>query len=228
MSKNVRAQAAKVLLAVLDKGQSLSDALPNAQQGIETKDAALLQEICFGCIRYFPKYDALTNSLLAKKLKGKQRIFHHLIIVGLYQIDQMRIPEHAAVSETVQAAVVLKAQGLKGLVNACLRNYMRNKETLERKTTNLVTQYSHPSWFIKRIQQAYPEQWQAILQQNLERAPMWLRVHARNQTTETFCAALQEAKIAFTQPLDDDSSIFLDTLKPVQSIPGFEQGHFAV
>jgi 16S rRNA (cytosine967-C5)-methyltransferase len=159
MSKNVRAQAAKVLLAVLDKGQSLSDALPNAQQGIETKDAALLQEICFGCIRYFPKYDALTNSLLAKKLKGKQRIFHHLIIVGLYQIDQMRIPEHAAVSETVQAAVVLKAQGLKGLVNACLRNYMRNKETLERKTTNLVTQYSHPSWFIKCIQQAYPEQW---------------------------------------------------------------------
>ena len=226
--KNIRGEAAKCLLAVLDKGQSLSDVLPKSQAVIAPKDAALLQEMCFGAIRYFPKYDAITNQLLSKKLKGKQRVFHHLIIVGLYQLDKMRTPEHAAVAETVQAAVILKAPGLKGLINACLRNFMRNKAQLEAKVTNPVVEFSHPSWFIKRVQSTYPDAWQSILNQNLERAPMWLRVHTRNVELEKFVDALQEANIEFTQPLENQTSILLNAPKPVESIPGFSEGWFTV
>ncbi|MFT6529384.1 MAG: 16S rRNA (cytosine967-C5)-methyltransferase [Psychrosphaera sp.] len=227
-TKNVRAEAAKCLVAVLDKGLSLSDVLPKSQANLAPKDAPLLQEICFGVLRYFPKYDSITNLLLSKKLKGKQRIFHHLIIVGLYQIDNMRIPEHAAVAETVQATVVLKAPGLKGLVNACLRNFTRNKEALESKTDNLVTQYSHPSWFIKRIQAAYPDNWTYVLEQNLERSPMWLRVHTNNVSIDTFIEELNKANIAFEQPLTHKTGILLNKPSPVESIPGFEQGWFTV
>ncbi|MDU0112204.1 16S rRNA (cytosine(967)-C(5))-methyltransferase RsmB [Psychrosphaera aquimarina] len=227
-TKNVRAEAAKCLVAVLDKGLSLSDVLPKSQANLAPKDAPLLQEICFGVLRYFPKYDSITNLLLSKKLKGKQRIFHHLIIVGLYQIDKMRIPEHAAVAETVQATVVLKAPGLKGLVNACLRNFTRNKEALESKTDNLVTQYSHPSWFIKRIQAAYPDNWTYVLEQNLERSPMWLRVHTNNVSIDTFIEELNKANIAFEQPLTHKTGILLNKPSPVESIPGFEQGWFTV
>jgi 16S rRNA (cytosine967-C5)-methyltransferase len=227
-TKNVRAEAAKCLVGVLDKGLSLSDVLPKAQANVAPKDAALLQEICFGVMRYFPKYDAITNLLLSKKLKGKQRIFHHLIIVGLYQIDKMRIPEHAAVAETVQATVVLKAPGLKGLVNACLRNFTRNKEALENKTDNLVTQYSHPGWFIKRIQAAYPDNWAEVLEQNLERSPMWLRVHTNNVSLETFIIELNKTNIEFEQPLENKTSILLSKPSPVEAIPGFEQGWFTV
>lgn len=227
-TKNVRAEAAKCLVAVLDKGLSLSDVLPKSQANLAPKDAPLLQEICFGVLRYFPKYDSITNLLLSKKLKGKQRIFHHLIIVGLYQIDKMRIPEHAAVAETVQATVVLKAPGLKGLVNACLRNFTRNKEALESKTDNLVTQYSHPSWFIKRIQAAYPDNWAYVLEQNLERSPMWLRVHTNNVSIDTFIEELNKANIAFEQPLIHKTGILLNKPSPVESIPGFEQGWFTV
>ena len=227
-TKNVRAEAAKCLVAVLDKGLSLSDVLPKSQANLAPKDAPLLQEICFGVLRYFPKYDAITNLLLSKKLKGKQRIFHHLIIVGLYQIDKMRIPEHAAVAETVQATVVLKAPGLKGLVNACLRNFTRNKENLESKTDNLVTEYSHPGWFIKRIQTAYPNDWQRVLEQNLERSPMWLRVHTNNVSLDVFIDALSKTNIEFEQPLDNKTSILLSKPSSVESIPGFEQGWFTV
>ena len=75
MSKrpNVRAEAAKCLMQVLDKGSSLSDVLPKAQSRVDDKDTALLQEICFGVLRYFPTYDAITNQLVTKKLKGKQQ-----------------------------------------------------------------------------------------------------------------------------------------------------------
>ncbi len=227
-NKSVRAEAAKCLVAVLDKGLSLSDVLPKSQANLAPKDAPLLQEICFGVLRYFPKYDAITNLLLTKKLKGKQRIFHHLIIVGLYQIDKMRIPEHAAVAETVQATVVLKAPGLKGLVNACLRNFTRNQSSLEQKTENLVTQYSHPGWFIKRIQAAYTDDWADILNQNLARSPMWLRVHTNNVSLDTFIEELTKASIEFQQPLDNKTSILLAKPSPVESLPGFAEGWFTV
>ncbi len=225
---NVRAKAAEVLLAVLDKGQSLSEALPKAQQSLPVKDHALLQEMCFGAIRYFPKYDAITNQLLAKKMKAKQRVFHHLIIIGLYQLDQMRIPEHAAVGETVQGAVSLKASGMKGLINGCLRNYMRNKDKLINKIKNDVTEFCHPNWFIKKVQVAYPQEWQAILANNLKRSPMWLRVHTKNCPLETFTTELTNAKIEFSQPLPNQHSILLERPMPVDKIPGFEQGWFAV
>lgn len=227
-TNNVRAAAAETLLAVMDKGTSLSEALPKAQLKIAAKDHALLQEMCFGAIRFFPKYDAITNQLLTKKLKGKQRVFHHLIIVGIYQLEEMRIPQHAAVAETVQAAVSLKAQGLKGLINACLRNFMRNRDALFAKISNPVTDFSHPSWFIKRVQEAYPENWQDILNANLERAPMWLRVHTNNVSTAQFCDALDEAKIEYSQPLADKNAILLASPKPVDKLPGFEQGWFTV
>ena len=98
-------------------------------------------------------------------------------INAIHQLDKMRVPEHAAVAETVQAAVSLKAPSFKGLVNACLRKYMRETDELLKATNNPVCQWSHPSWFIKRIQNAYPDSWQTILSNNLERSPMWLRVH---------------------------------------------------
>lgn len=225
---NVRALAAKVLLAVMDKGQSLSDVLPLEQQKVRDKDVGLLQEICFGAIRYFPQYDEITRQLLDKKLKGKQRVFHHLIIVGLYQIDRMRIPEHAAVGETVQAAVALKAPGIKGLINGVLRNFVRNQEKFATRNGNPVQEFSHPSWFIKRLQNAYPEKWREILAANLDRAPMWLRVQESNQNDNEFVLALADRGIELSQPFKDKSSILLSQPKPVPKLPGFEQGWFSV
>lgn len=227
-TQNVRAAAAKVLTQVLDKGVSLSDALPKAQQQVAEKDGALLQEICFGVLRHFPLYDAITNELLSKKLKGKQRVFHHLINVGLYQLDKMRIPEHAAVAETVQACAKLKAPGLKGLVNACLRNFTRHNEQLKTKVNNLVVEHNHPSWIIKQIQNEYPDTWADILSNNMERAPMWLRVHTSNISLDEFISALESANIEFTQPLETKTAILLSRPSPVEKLPGFDQGWFAV
>lgn len=228
MAANVRAQAAKVMSLVLDKGHSLSDALPKAQSLVAEKDQALLQEMCFGVLRFFPMYDAITNELLSKKLKGKQRVFHHLIIIGLYQLDKMRTPEHAAVAETVKATSALKAPGLKGLVNACLRNFMRNSEQLFSKTNNLVTEHCHPSWIIKRLKATYPNAWQDILANNMQRSPMWLRVQTSNIDVDTFCKNLDETGIEYSQPLENKASILLSAPKPVDKLPGFEQGWFVV
>lgn len=77
-------------------------------KNISDKDKALLQEICFGVLRTLPQLEWIIQQLMDKPLKGKQRILHYLIMVGLYQLLYTRIPAHAALAETVDGAVALK------------------------------------------------------------------------------------------------------------------------
>ncbi|MCU8304422.1 16S rRNA (cytosine(967)-C(5))-methyltransferase, partial [Vibrio vulnificus] len=175
---NVRAAAANVLYQVVDRGNSLSTALPEAQQSIRPRDHALLQEICYGALRYLPRLESIAGKLMDKPLKGKQRVFHHLILVGLYQLGHMRIPAHAAVGETVEGAQALKGPRLRGLINAVLRNYQREQQALDEfSVSHNAGKYVHPSWLLKILQDAYPEQWQTIVEANNNKAPMWLRVN---------------------------------------------------
>ncbi len=193
---NVRAVAAQVIYQVVDQGQSLSAALPPAQQKVAPRDGALLQEICYGVLRWLPRLESITQSLMDKPLKGKQRVFHHLILVGLYQLGYMRIPAHAAVAETVDATKILKKPQLRGLINAVLRNYQRNQEALDAEAVSHdAGKYGHPSWLLKLLQKAYPDSWEQVVEANHEKAPMWLRVNRTHHTRDTYRALLNEAGI---------------------------------
>lgn len=167
---NVRAAAANVLYLVVDKGHSLSSALPAAQQTVRPRDHALLQEICYGALRYLPRLEMIANQLMDKPLKGKQRVFHHLILVGIYQLSFMRIPAHAAVGETVEGTKELKGPRLRGLINAVLRNYQRNQEELDQMAvSNNAGKYGHPSWLLKLLQEAYPSNGKVLLKRTTKK-----------------------------------------------------------
>ncbi len=226
---NVRAAAARVLYQVVDQGQSLSQQLPLAQQQIAPRDAALLQEICYGTLRWLPRLEHIVQALMDKPLKGKQRVFHHLLLVGLYQLGYMRIPAHAAVAETVNATKTLKRPQLRGLINAILRNYQRDQSSLDDASqAEIAGKYCHPSWLLKRLQQAYPNQWQDIVAANHQKAPMWLRVNHQHHTQVSYLAELHAAGIAgaaHSQALD---AIKLDVPCDVTRLPGFAQGWVSV
>ncbi|NQZ81445.1 MAG: 16S rRNA (cytosine(967)-C(5))-methyltransferase RsmB [Colwellia sp.] len=233
MATNIRALAAKCIYAVIDKGRSLGDELPKQQEKVEGKDKALLQEICYGVIRYLPELEYEVQQLIQKPLTGKQRVFHFLMLVGLYQIKYTRIPDHAAVSETVAATKPLKNSHLKGLVNGVLRNYQR---TVERQNKNNddseklpdAIKFNHPSWFIKKIKIAYPEQWQNILTANQDKPPMWLRVNQQHHTVEQYIALLDEVDIQheYIDPLS--KAIKLKQAVDVNKLPNFAEGHVSI
>lgn len=226
---NVRAAAARVLYQVVDQGQSLSQQLPLAQQRIAPRDAALLQEMCYGTLRWLPRLEQIVQSLMDKPLKGKQRVFHHLILVGLYQLGYMRIPAHAAVAETVNATQTLKRPQLRGLINAILRQYQREQTTLdEASTANAAGEFCHPSWLLKRLQEAYPEQWQAIVAANHQKAPMWLRVNRQYHRPDTYLALLKEAGIDGECFVEAGDAIKLAKPCDVSRLPGFDQGWVSV
>ena len=232
MSINIRALAAKCCYAVIDQGRSLSDELPKQQEKLQGKDKGLLQEICYGVLRYLPELENDVRQLMQKPLTGKQRVFHFLLLVGVYQIKYMRIPDHASVSETVAATNILKNRHMKALVNGVLRNFVRQQEKApttkdESKLADPI-KYNHPSWFIKKLQQSYPNQWQQILAANQEKPPMWLRVNQQHHNSEQYQQLLTDNNIDINLVEPVSQAISLTKPIDVNKLPGFEQGWLSI
>lgn len=223
---NLRALAAKTLFDVLEKGVSLSVALPEQQKCLtNAKDKALLAELCYGVMRTLPQLEKRVSDCLAKPFKGKQRLIHQLLIVGCYQLYFTRIPSHAAISETAEACRQLKFEGMVKVVNGVLRNIQRQQTPLSTDTETL--SYNTPAWLIKRLKTAYPENWQHIITQSHERPPMWLRNNRRAQSRADYLSALEAAGIeAHAGPSAD--AILLDHPKDVATLPRFLEGAASV
>lgn len=230
MSRNIRALAARCCFDVVDQGMSLSDVLPKAQAELDNAlDKALLQEICFGVLRYLPQLEAVCAQLMAKPLIKQLRPLQFLLYVGIYQLKFMRIPDHAAISETVEAARELKGQALTKLINGVLRNVQRQPELFNFDQAADAVRFNHPGWLIKTLQQAYPIQWQQILTANQQKAPLWLRVNINNISPADFAAALVQQDIDYSAPLADlPAAIKLTQAQDVTTLPGFNEGWFSV
>ncbi|WP_286234188.1 16S rRNA (cytosine(967)-C(5))-methyltransferase RsmB [Thalassotalea sediminis] len=227
MKKNVRALAAKCCFAVVDKGRSLADELPNIQEHVDGKDKALLQEICYGVLRYLPELESYTRQLIEKPLTGKQRVAHFLILVGIYQLKYMRIPDHAAVAETVNGAKPLKQFHLKNLINGVLRNFQRQQLSIPATQPDAI-KYNHPSWFIKKLQMGYPNTWQEILSANMEKPPMWLRVNQKRTTVDEYQSRLLDNNIKIKHLDHFSKAICLTAPIDVNKLPGFFDGDVSI
>ncbi|WP_438865102.1 16S rRNA (cytosine(967)-C(5))-methyltransferase RsmB [Neptunicella sp.] len=228
MSKpNLRADAAKVLLQVLDKGQSLRETLPAAQDRHQDKDKAWIQEMVFGVLRQLPLLQYWLRQLLDRPLKGRNKVAEHLIILGLYQLAFSRVSEHAAVSETVAACPSLKVQGLKGLVNAVLRNFIRQKWA-DNQPDDAQILSGLPSWLFKQLNQHYPDQVEQIIQSMRQKAPIWLRVNQQQCSIEQYCRALDEQNIRYQRSDSHPEGLILSRSGDITSLPGYAAGWFAV
>lgn len=225
---NLRSVAALTIEKVVEQGQSLSNVLPAAQKSVGEKDAALLQELCYGVLRTLPQLEWIISKLMSRPMTGKQRTIHFLIMVGLYQLMHTRIPAHAALAETVEGAIALKRQQLKGLINGVLRQFQRQQEELMLQMNDDDQQYLHPKWLLERLKRAWPGQWQQIVEANNQRPPMWLRINRNHHSRDAWLALLEESgKTAFVHPQHSDA-LRLETPCAVGQLPGFDQGWVTV
>ena len=122
---NVRAVAAQALGQVLGEGRSLAVVLPAALERVAPRDRGLLWELCHGACRWQPELQPLLDGLLTRPLDPRESVTRALLLVGLYQLLHLRIPDHAAVAETVAAARQLRKPWAVGLTNAVLRSFSR-------------------------------------------------------------------------------------------------------
>jgi 16S rRNA (cytosine967-C5)-methyltransferase len=221
-SANSRTTAAQILQAVIYKGESLSPALQDI-------DDSMVRDLCYGSLRWHEPLSALLNELLSKNIKQKDKDVECLIRVGLYQIIYQKTPDHAAVGETVSALKGLKKPWAKNLVNAVLRNYLREQETLQAEINKRqVVRYAFPQWLIHKIKQAWADNWESILHESNQRAPMTLRVNLNHQTRDQYLQKLSEAGIQ-AQGLDGvGTAIKLDKPCNVFDLPDFKNGAVSV
>ena len=224
---SLRALAARFLADVLRGEKSLA-ALPPFTQ-LSSQDRALLQELCYGVCRYYHRVDAVVQALLPKPLKAKDADVLALLHLGLYQLFFTRVPDHAAIGATVEAAANLKKPWAKGLLNGVLRNAQRRREEFaEPPAEDPVRFYSHPAWLIGLLREAWPEHWQGILLVNNQHPTFSLRVNRRHTTREAYAQQLQNAEIAFTPSSLAADGFTLPQALPVRQLPGFVEGAVSV
>ncbi|MCI0508087.1 MAG: 16S rRNA (cytosine(967)-C(5))-methyltransferase RsmB [Gammaproteobacteria bacterium] len=227
---NTRALAARILVDVHMHGVSLTDALANRLAVIaDVQDQSFVQEICYGVSRWWWRLDAMLALLLDKPLKSKDADINHLIMTGLYQLQYMRVPDHAAVAETVAGCVALNKSWAKNLVNAVLRNYQRRAEQLRvQLQDNPVAEFSHPQWLLDAIRNAWPQHWQSVLQANNAKPPMMLRVNRLRVQRSDYLQQLAAAGISAAAAAYNDNGVILEKPAPVTQLPGFTEGLVSV
>jgi len=226
---NVRVAAVRALLPVVNQKESLSASLPAQLEQVAEKDRGLLQELCFGTLRWLSRLEGLRNQLLEKPFKSKDRDVDLLLLLGLYQLIYTRIPAHAAINETVSGAQLLEKSWAKGVLNGCLRRFQREETALtEHLQRSDAARLAHPNWILKQLQEDWPEHWNTVVDANNQHPPMILRVNRSQSSRDDYLALLQDQGLdAFACDYAPDG-IRLSKATDVTRLPGFEQGMVSV
>jgi 16S rRNA (cytosine967-C5)-methyltransferase len=224
--KNCRAIAARCLADIIN-GASLKQQLPLHEQAVADKERPLMRQLCYGTLRYYPRLLAISQQLLSKPLKDKDRDILMLILLGIYQLTESRIPDHAAVAETVNATRELKKPWAKGLVNGVLRQWQRQQSSLEQQLSP-AQQLAHPQWLYAALQAAWPQQAEAIQLANNEQAPMCLRVNQRQGSRDDYKQLLSDHNIAADSCAFSALGLRLQQAVDIQLLPGFASGRVSV
>jgi 16S rRNA (cytosine967-C5)-methyltransferase len=142
--------------------------------------------------------------------------------------DMSPYPVHTLVNQAVEAARRHKDMRAQApFVNACLRRFLRERESLLTTTeADLTAQWNHPVWWVTRLKADHPEDWQAILQAAQAAAPMSLRVNLQHQTVATYLTAL--AAQGIQAKAVGQMGVQLRKAVPVNQLPGFNDGHVSV
>ena len=222
-----RAVAAEIVDAVVTGGQSLDAAIARNESRVAPDDRSLLRMLCFGTLRNHWRLQSWISELVSRPLKRRDSVINALLAIGLFQLVDTRIPDHAAVSQTVEAARQLRKPKLANLLNACLRRFQR--EGLSAKLSDdEEVRWNHPRWLIEKIRQDWPDDAEAILAANNERAPMWLRSNPSRQSAAQYCDRLAGAGIASTCLEGVPDAVRLDEPVAVDALPGFADGDVSV
>jgi 16S rRNA (cytosine967-C5)-methyltransferase len=153
--------AARILMQRHDGVGFVEDLLENAlaAASLSSADRGLCQEVVYGAVRW----QAALDWLIGRKTGGREQKpgLQNLLRLGLYQIFWLdRIPDHAAVHETVELAKQNGFGSQAGFVNAVLRGYLRERDTTKKLLAELKDQqpalgWSHPEWLVARWQKRW-------------------------------------------------------------------------
>lgn len=223
----VQLAASQVVQQVLSHGRNLNQVLEEALRGKSNwapAQRAALQDLSYGTLRFYGQLRAVLGQLLHKPLSDERLRF--LLLVSLYQLEHGKSAQHAVVDHAVRAAQALNPR-VSGLVNAVLRNFLRNRDgLLEQAARSLEGKYSYPHWWIAELERQYGERGRAILEAGNRHPPMTLRVNRRCSAVDEYASQLAQQGIALHRI--EPEALRLDKPSGVDKLPGFFDGMVSV
>ncbi|HEY9573120.1 MAG TPA: 16S rRNA (cytosine(967)-C(5))-methyltransferase RsmB [Pusillimonas sp.] len=221
-------------------GRSLSDSLAETPTALR----APAQAVSFHVMRRLGLARAVKQILVRRTPPNP--LFDAVLLVSLTLLDTAlehtddapvnssavhRKPVYAVHTVVDQAVSAVDSQkkmrAYKALLNGSLRSFIRERPAiLAQAQENQEAVFNHPDWWVARLRRTYPDQWRALLEAADVPGPMALRVNTRLTSVQAVQGALEAAGIAAV-PTGGPGLVLL-TPRPVQAVPGFEEGWWSV
>lgn len=131
--------------------------------GLSSNDAGLATELTYGTLRMQGFYDRVIANAAARDIDTIDLVVLNILRMGVHQLLNMRVAQHAAVDESVNLAEHMASLGAVGFVNAVLRRTSRHdledwQEFITKDISNaderLAALYSHPVWIVRALKQS--------------------------------------------------------------------------
>ncbi len=224
---DVAQQGASQVVCQVLAGRNLNRVLSAALQaapGMTPQQRGGLQDLSYGTLRFYGQLVRVLEQLLHHPLQDER--VRCLLLVALYQLQYGKAVPYAVVDHAVRAAQKINVK-TGGLVNAVLRNFLRQREALLANANGSEEgRYAYPQWWIDAIKAQYGERASAILLAGNQHPPMTLRVNHKRTTTADYLALLAQHDIQASQIEPD--AVLLQHPLPVDKLPGFFEGMVSV
>jgi 16S rRNA (cytosine967-C5)-methyltransferase len=221
------AAAAEALALVVRDGGGCTaeEALQRVSPGAD--DRAATRAIHSGTLRWYLRLAPALESLL-KPGQDMHPLVHAVLCTALYQVEYSRAPPASVVNIAVDAARVLGQGAASGFVNALLRRFLRERDTIMKRVDgSRPSRLAHPRWLLRHIREAWPDAAEQIVAANNEAPPMTLRVNVHRTTRAAQLALLAAHGIAGEAGMHS-TTIVLDQSVDVTALPGFSDGLVSV
>ncbi|MFC6352701.1 RsmB/NOP family class I SAM-dependent RNA methyltransferase [Rothia nasimurium] len=160
-----RAVAFEVLSAVALEDSYANLVLPKAIRSarLDARDAGFATELTYGTLRNQGTYDAILAHCVDRPVEKIGTKILLVLRLGVHQLLAMRVPDHAALNQTVALARAEIGTGPANFVNAVLRRvsertpedwYALIAEEAPDELTRLALEKSHPAWVVRSFRQA--------------------------------------------------------------------------
>ena len=147
------------LLTEVNRNQGYSNLLlPQAlnSSALDDRDRSLVTELLYGTIRMQGKHDWVLAQISDRPWSEVDPGIVDICRMGVHQLHEMRVPDHAAVASTVEVARKRIGESKASFVNAMLRNVTRTSkedwfaplEQIKDPVERFAIQYSHPAWIV--------------------------------------------------------------------------------
>lgn len=213
--------AARIIAQVL-AGQSLAE---GQLARVPAVARPAVQDLTYSTLRQYGRGDFFLARLLERPVNLPE--LHALLLVTLHRLEQRPESAHTTVDQTVRAAATFAEGRYRSLSNAVLRNFLRQQTALVSDlAADPVAAHTHPEWWLRTLQAAYPDDWTGIIAAGNQPPPMAVRVNRRRLEAAAWLDQLRQAGIE--GELRGEAGVLLTRPVPVDRLPGFFDGDVSV